>query len=314
MTKRYLNTLLIFALVLVVAGAGYYQTEVQQPKELQRIDDSKKLARLQQARVEQLFAEEASSAELAAETMRRWRARYKYLPAELTTSEIVEYLRSLSSSGFEQFQFSLSSQGATPDFKFFLFDLSGTAYYESLYRFVWHIENNREFFYHVHDLNLSHVNVFKTNEETGEQKLLDMAQFTMKLKVFYAGTEGLSAPTDEPLDFPEILLPAKQLAHDSFYPIVRTDLPPNDELLVDVENAYLLSIVGDQAVFQDKNGQHFVREGDRVYLGQIVKIDPANLFVRASLNKGGVIEVVEAKMEFENQYSRYNLGTTPRNN
>ncbi len=299
MANRYLNTLLVLLIVVVVAGAGYYQTEVKQPDELEYIDNAKKLARLQQTEIEQLFAEEATSAELAEETMRKWRARYKYIPPKLSTPQILEYLRQLSSSGFEQFQFKLSSQGTTSDFKYYLFEVSGTAYYRSLYRFIWDIENNREFFYHVNDLDLSHTNVFKTNEETGEKKRLDMVGFAMKLKVFYAGTEGLSAPNDEPLEVPEQMLPPKRLAHDSFYPIVRTDLPPNDELLLDIEKATLLSIAGDLAYFEDNNGLHVVREGDRIYLGQIVKIDPANLIVRASLNKGGIIEVVDARMDLE---------------
>lgn len=299
MTNRYINTLLVLAIVVVVAGAGYYQTDVKQPNELERLDDAKKLARLQHAEMEQLFVEEAASKELAEETMRKWRARYKYVPAQLTTPEIIEYLRQLSASGFEQFQYKLTSQGATTDFRYYLFEVSGTAYYRNLYQFVWELENNREFFYHVSDLDLGHTNVFKRNEDTAEKKRLDMVNFSMRLKVFYAGTEGLSAPNDEPLAVPSELLPARQLAHDSFYPIVRTDLPPNDELLLDIENATLISIAGDLAHFKDKNGLHAVQEGDRIYLGQIVKIDPANLIVRASLNKGGIVEIVDATMELD---------------
>ncbi len=303
MTNRYLNTLLVMLLTLIVAGAGYYQIEVKQPGELQRIEDEKKLARLQQARLEELVAEEATSAEMAEETMRKWHARYKYIPEQLKTPDIIQYLESLSTSGFEQFKYELSSRGSTPDFSYYLFEVSGTAFYENLYRFIWQLENNRAF-YQVTNLDVEHTIVFKMNEATEQKKRLDMVNFSMKLKVFFAGAKGLSAPEEALPEVPDVLLPARNLPHNSFYPLVRKDLPPNDQLLLDIEQATLLSIVGVQAMFRDKNGQHIVREGDAIYLGHIVKIDPLNATVRASLNKGGVVEEIEVKLEAEALYKQ----------
>lgn len=297
-----INSLLVFLVVLVTAGAGYYQTRVAQPQELQHIENQKKLARQQQADLERLFAEEATSEQMAEEITRKWHARYKYIPASMKTPDVLQYLESLSASGFEQFDVSLSSQGQSPDFRFYVFDLSGTASLPSLYRFVWHLENN-EAFYQIQDLDLQHTNVFKKNEETGEQRRLDMVNFSMTLKVFYAGTEGLSASTPEnPIEVPETLLPSRDVPRDAFIPIVRTDLPPNDELLVDVDNATLVSIAGTRAIFIDKNGRHVVDEGDEVYLGTVVKVDPVNSMVRVSLNRGGNIDIVDVKMEVDPQY------------
>lgn len=309
MRNRSLNTLLLLVLTIVVSGAGYYATEVQQPAELQRLEDEKKLARLQQAQLEQLFIEEAASQEQADEVLRQWQARYKYIPDQLKTPDIVQYLEDLSRTGFEQFEVKLKGQSQTQSFNFYLFDVSGTAFYSDLYRLVWDLENNPNF-YQIIDLDLAHQNVFKINEDTGKQRHLDMVSFSMELKVFYNGTEGLSAPEGEPLDVPAELFPARQLAHNSFHPIVRTDLPPNDELLLDVENAVLLSIVGDRAMLQDKNGQHIVKEGDRVYLGRIVKIDPVNSMIRASLHKGGVTDIVEVAIDGDEAYRQAQLPNT----
>jgi len=149
---------------------------------------------------------------------------------------------------------------------------------------------------------VAHTNVFEANAATGLQARRDMVNFSMRLKVFFAGTEGLSASAEELMPIPEEMLPVRQLPNDSFYPLVRTDLPPNDQLLVNLEEATLISIVGDRAIFQDKSGQHIVREGDAVYLGQIVKVDPAQATVRATLNKGGVIETVDVQMDIETPY------------
>jgi hypothetical protein len=240
---------------------------------------------------------------MAEETMRRWRARYKYIPTSLKTPDIIQYLEGLSKTGFEQFDVKMASRTTAANFSYYMFDVSGTAYYRSLYDFVWQIENNREF-YQISDMDVAHTNVFETNQATGLQARRDMVNFSLKLKVFFAGTEGMSATAEELIPIPQELLPARRLPNDSFYPIVRTDLPPNDQLLVNIEEATLISIVGDRAIFQDKTGQHIVREGDAIYLGQIVKIDPTQSTVRATLNKGGVIETIDVQMDIEAPYKQ----------
>ena len=292
MRSPLLSTLLLLLLTVSIAGWGYYQVEVVQPAELERIEEAKQVARLQQAQTTELLAAQATSEEQADQVLQRWHARYKFIPARMETPDVVQYLEGLSSTGFEQFSVSLASRGATKDYSYYVFDIKGTAFYSSLYSFVWHIENNREF-YQIDNLDISYTDVFKTNEVTGEQRRLEMVNFSMKLKGFFAGTDGLSAPADSVLEFPSVLLPASTPAHNSFYPIVREELPPNDELLVDVQDAKLVSIVGDRAIFETKEGQFVLREGDPVYLGTIVKIDPVNIFVRASLNMGGKLEVVD---------------------
>jgi hypothetical protein len=97
----------------------------------------------------------------------------------------------------------------------------------------------------------------------------------------------MSAPGDTLLPVPRDLLPTHDPAHNSFFPIVRTDLPPNDEMLLDVEASELISIVGRRAIFDSGGFQYVVEEGDRIYLGNIVKIDPNTARVRVQLDKGG---------------------------
>ena len=291
-----ISTLLLFLLVLAVGTAGYYETEVAQQEEMQRIEEAKEVHRLNQALEKDLFAQEAVSSERAAEMTRKWHARYKYIPARMETHDVVNYLESLSSGGFEQFSVSLQSQGATQDFRYYLFKIRGTAYYPSLYQFVWKLENNRNF-YQIDNLQLDYTDVFKKNDDTGLQRRLEMVNFSMQIKVFYAGVDGLSAPEEVLVEIPETLFPRPTPHHNSFYPLVRTDLPPNDELLVDVEKADLISIAGNRAVFEDDRGQFVLEEGDDVYLGKITEIDPLDIVVRVYLNKGGAEEIVEKRIQ-----------------
>jgi hypothetical protein len=296
LNARLLSTALIALLVVVVGAVGYYQTQVTQPAELTRIEEAKEVHHLNQAAEERLFVQVSESSERAQKLERKWKARYKYIPPAMETPDVIHYLESLSASGFEQFSVSLRSRGSTPDFSYYVFDIKGTAYYPSLYQFIWKLENNPNF-YQISNLAVDYTDVFKTNEETGEQRRLEMVNFSMQMKAFFAGVEGLSAPDSEPPEIPDVLFPVRYPPHNSFYPIVRPELPPNDEQLVDIEKAELVSIVGDRAILQDDRGQFVLREGDRVYLGTITTIDPAGIRVEATLNKGGIREVVEKRLQ-----------------
>ncbi len=311
MRNSYINTLLLAVVTAAVAGAGYYLTEVRQQREFDRIEHIREVARLQRAKVEKLLAAKDTSAYRARRSIRRWRARYKFIPTEMRTPDIVHYLEGLTAQGFETFNISLARQQDTPDFSYYTFDVEGTAYFKSLYHFIWHIENNREF-YRLNKLRLSHTYVFKKNPATGIKRRLNMVNFSMSLDAYFNGTDGLSAAEDELLPVPQRLLPHHYPAHNSFYPLVRTSLPPNDEQLVNVEQAELVSVLGAKAVFDDKNGQHILREGDAVYLGTLVKVDPVNSTVHARLNKAGIIENVEIELDTGTERYRQAAGDSIR--
>src|SRR5690606_4301606 len=72
--------------------------------------------------------------------------------------------------------------------------------------------------------------------------------------------------------------------------------------LVDVEGDSLVSVLGQVAVFRDETGARPVREGDRIYLGTITRVDPNEARVVADLNKGGIRERVEISLATGERY------------
>jgi hypothetical protein len=255
---------------------------------------------MEKAQVEQLLAEEGQTAELAEEAVRKWRARYKYVPAEMETADILQYLEGLSRTGFEAFSIEMQGMTTRQDFKYHTFTVSGTAFYQNLYNFIWQIENNREF-YRIQDLEVDQIDVFDENPETGERRRHDMVKFSMSLIAYFDGIEGLTARREELMPVPNQLLPAHFPAQNSFFVMIRPDPPPNDELLVEMEKAELVSIIGSKAIVEDERGQHVLQIGDAVYLGEITLIDPVKILVRARLNKGGVVENVELTLDEDKQ-------------
>ena len=302
MNSTILNSAILALFALVLVGAGHYATNVHQPRTLEQMQDKIKLAKLQQAQVEELLVEQAASAELAEDVLRKWKSRYKYIPQKLNTADVVLYLESLTSYGFEQFDVSLQGITNRGSHSYYTFKVNATASFDPFFRFIWHIENNREF-YRIESLSISHKTLYKDNPQTERPRRLDMVTASFMLYAYFAGSEGISTTEKEELmPLPGEMLPRRSPAHNSFYPIVRTDLPPNDELLLDVEAGTLVSIIGNRAVFSWDERQYILGEGDRVYLGQIEKVDPLMSLVRVSLNKGGRVVSFDIRMEMEERY------------
>ena len=114
MSNEALNTLILSVFLAAVVGAGYYVTQKQQPAELGELTAEIEAIENRSAEVETLIAEEAVASTEAALTLKSWNTRYKVLPAELATPDIVAYLNALSpSNGFKRFDYALS--GLTQD-------------------------------------------------------------------------------------------------------------------------------------------------------------------------------------------------------
>jgi len=280
------NTLLLLVCLLVIGGAGYYLTEVRQPEELQKIDDTIQLAKMEQAAVSDLLVQQASSKEKAEASLAQWRSRYKEIPSELNTADMVLYLESLTRTGFERFDIDLVGRTNKSEFSYYTFKVDALSTFAQMYRFVWHIENNRAF-YRINNLKISHETIYKENTDTQLPKRYDMVQFSFTLDAYFNAKNGIAAGEEELMEVPDDLLPRSSARHDSFHPLVRTDLPPNDEQLLDIEKATLVSIVGNRAIFESGDYSYIVTEGDRIYLGEVLNVDPRTATVRVQQNKGG---------------------------
>ena len=285
MSKSLSLTLLLGLAAVLVFSGSYYATDVRQKGEIERIQESRRAAALLSARVDQLLVEQSASAALARDAYARWNARYKYIPTELTTADMLEYLEGLTRRGFEQFDMNLVGQQTTADYSTYTFTIKGISTYPALYDLVWHLENNREF-YRIHDLKVEHATISKTNPRTGEDHQIDMVTFECTLDAYFAGIEGISAPEDSLKPIPTGLLAAHRPAMDLFRPLVRTDITPNEQHQPDVQQGDLVAIIGLAAVFETPQGRFALSEGDAVYRGYVESVDPVAAVVRVVLNLG----------------------------
>ena len=89
--------------------------------------------------------------------------------------------------------------------------------------------------------------------------------------------------------------------YDAFYPLIRNEIPPNIDELLDVQGSKLLALIPEGAFIADNNGNtYLVWEGEQVYLGYLTKIDYEENNVSFILNKGGIIEKITLELDREN--------------
>ncbi len=313
-----INTWVMAICWLLVSGLGVYFTFVKQPQELEHLEKAEQVAQLKEAELASLETEEASLSQMSDDVARKWRARYKVIPEELSTSDVVGYLNDLTKSGFKNFDISLGGRQQTADFSYYVFNISGRAYYNSLYQLIWELENSRSF-YRVHNLSLDHIDLVTPDKELGTERLQVMVSFAGRLEAYFDGIDGASAPEvlDATLfenknipvaqqdDLPPVpleLLPDVRPVRNPFFPVIMDQIPPNTYGLVDIESAELISIVGEKAVFKDENGLRTVGLGEKIYLGTLTEVNPAAGRVVAKLNKGGIYDEVVRELDTGDPY------------
>ena len=333
MSKIGYSVLVMGALWVIVIIAGVYMLNAKND-DLDRAERAEKVVRLKKAELDELFLKKTNSEAQAKDATRRWFARYKIIPEELSSPEVMGYLNELTEAGFKNFDVTATGTKTEPDYSYHTYSIDGRGYFSSLYKFIWDIENNRNF-YRLNNLTLDEIDLITEDRRTGKERMQIMVSFRLTLNAYFSGTEGVSASEELLAEFmegetlptgwssqlppvPRDILPSNSPAINPFYPGILENLPPNTDNLLEIEetNTHLISIVGGKAVFRDETGYRTLGVGDNIYLGQITDIDPLQGRVLARMNKGGIIDEVEVFLETEDSYRRAMGGTrlTPSSN
>lgn len=312
------NLIILSVCWTLSTAGGAYVTLFQQPKEMERLEKARKVERMKQAELSALMAEMGESASIANSVVTRWNARYKVVPRTLGSEELIGYLNSLTRTGFNPFNISFKEHVENKSFNKFSFGISGRGDFSSVYRLIWSLENGRRL-YRIHNLKLNHFDLVTQDPETKRQKMEVVVSFSFILEAFYGGIAGFSAADEVsgapqsvyytgedpesnlPL-VPDHLLPSPYARMNPFHPLILENIPPNTYNLPNMEEASLSLIVGMNAVLDWNGVSVTVGIGDPVYLGQVISVDPRNGTVVARLNKGGIVDEIELRMDMEASY------------
>ncbi|MDP4116519.1 MAG: hypothetical protein Q8903_10305 [Bacteroidota bacterium] len=174
------------------------------------------------------------------------------------------------------------------EFTYYEYKLTGTADYNDLFKLIYSIEESREL------KKIKQIS-FSNQVVTDDSKIPNfMVNFTLVADVYFTNTTKYITENS----FENNL--ETSTVYDAFFPLIRNDIPPNIDNLLEVQGAKLLAIIPEGAFLADVKGDTFLlTEGDPVYLGYLTRIDTQNNKVTFILNKGGIIEKINLQLEPE---------------
>jgi hypothetical protein len=164
--------------------------------------------------------------------------------------------------------------------------LSGTAYFNDVYKMIFAIEQSKEL---KKVTSASFSNFVQVDDEGIPQYFIT---YTINCAVYFSDNDQFASSVSK-----ENRLTPNPL-YDIFYPLIRNEIPPNIDDLLDVQSAELLALIPEGAFIADSKGTTYLLwEGDNVYLGYLTEIDYDESVVHFVLNKGGIIEKITLTLE-----------------
>jgi len=213
------------------------------------------------------------------------------IPKDLSSIKFYNFMNNVLSNFSEHTQVNIEYQKREQarDFFFYEYKLTGSGFYNEVFRLIYSIEQSKEL---KKITTLSLGNMIKTDDE---KIPLFLVSFEMNAQVYFSNDSRFA---------PEVLVENDLRTgpiYDAFYPLIRNEIPPNIDELLDVQGSKLLALIPEGAFIADTHGNtYLVWEGEQVYLGYLTQIDYEENTVSFILNKGGIIEKITLELDREN--------------
>ncbi len=210
------------------------------------------------------------------------------IPVNLHQSEFYNFVNKLSFNFSPKSFVNIEYKDivAEQHYKHYTYKLSGTAYFNDVYKMIYAIEQSREL---KKITSLVFDNLVEVDTDGIPRYFVT---FSIDCSVYFSDNNQFASSVSK-----ENRLTPNSL-YDIFYPLIRTEIPPNLDNLLDVQAAELLAIIPEGAFLSDASGTTYLLwEGDKVYLGYLTEIDYDKNVVHFVLNKGGIIEKITLSLD-----------------
>lgn len=285
---RNIIVLLIFVLLIGITGGyfDYFHFPKKVGEAKAKIHDlDQKIASLQgiEMEIDQMK-------EMLAQQKHKLSGLDKQLVSHGSPAETYDYINSiLKYSGVLKIDLVYQSSNQTESYRYDAYKIKGEGFFTSIFKFLWYLERGPKI-YKIKRLSLRGVE----DREIDSTRTFVVVPFEMELWALFTEVE----------DLPSIRRTLRNVhaswVRNPFIPFIYRNLPMNTEGLLEPERGTLKGILPEQAFVEDHGGQvHLVREGDKVYLGYVSKVDAENNRVVFILNKGGIIERFTLNLGFE---------------
>ncbi len=295
MSNKVKNTIIILIIfIAIVLGSVFYNFVFQKAKINDRQKKIKDL-KLYQLDTESLNQQLSLLKKRVAELDSILANRKYNIPYNLSQAAFFNFVNKVSygfsSHSYVNIEFNEIDTGT--NFTIYHYSLSGIAEFNDLIKLVYAIEESKQ------------LKKIETVELTNNVKVDSdgiphyLVTYKFNASVYYSDDNRFYVS-----DLKENAI-VPNPAYDFFYPLIRNEIPPNNDKLLDVQSAQLLALIPDGAFLVDASGNTYLLwEGDQVYLGYLTNINYQNNEVNFVLNKGGIIENITLKLEKEKKTSK----------
>jgi hypothetical protein len=290
MNRKTKNTLALFGVLLLLLLLGGSYIFIFQRSSLK--EDRSKLESLKSNHynTDQLNLQYYELQKKAAKLDSILAKRKFNIPKDLSSINFFNFINKVSAnfSSETKTNVEFTDQKKDKEFHYYEYKITGNGDFNDLYRLIYSIEQSKE---------LKKIKTVTLSNYVSAQKdgtSIFLVNYTILADVYFSDNNRFS--TNE---FVENNLNARPV-YDIFYPLIRTQIPPNFDNLLDVQGAKLLALIPEGAFIADSKGNTYLLwEGQQVYLGYLTKIDYDHNTVSFILNKGGIIEKVDLSLEKE---------------
>jgi hypothetical protein len=290
MTRKLKNTIALVGLLLFIMIAGGAYILIFQRGELSAKEEKLRELKANDYNTEQLTLQYEDLYKRSMVLDSVLAARKFNIPQNLSSVKFYDFVTQLTNGLTEDTKVDVEfgEQKQERDFYYYEYKIKGVAPYNDLYKFIYGIEQSKEL-KKIKSITLA--SLVKNEKEEGPKFLVG---FTLVTHVYFSNDNRFATA-----EFVENNLSGRPV-YDAFYPLLRNEIPPNTDGLLDVQGAKLLALVPEGAFLTDATGGTFLLwEGEPVYLGYLTSIDYKNNKVKFIINRGGVIEKVELILEKE---------------
>jgi len=290
MNRKLKNTLGLIGLLIIVVAAGIiYSYVIQENKIEDRQSRLKKLKSFNYKTSE--ITEQLNDLTKKANVLDSLLASRRFnIPYNLSSIKFFKFMNSVSSnfSPVTKINVEYVDKFDDKEFTYYEYKITGSGEYNDIFKIIYSIEHSKE----LKKIKSVSMNSIVSSDKNKVPEFL--VRSTIIADVYFANNDRFATKKLYEND-----LTAKP-QYDIFYPLIRNEIPPNNEGLLDVQGAKLLALIPEGAFLSDSNGKTFLLwEGEQVYLGYLTKIDYEHNKVNFIINKGGIIENVNLTLEKE---------------
>ena len=291
MDRKTKNTILLIVILVLIIIAGGIYTFVIQKGQISDREQKLKEINLNAYNTDDLIQQLLTLQKHAEELDSILSLRKYNVPVILRQSRFFDFVNktsySFSPNSFVNIEYRAMEK--EQHFNKFIYVLNGTATFNDLYKLIYAIEQSKEL---KKVTNVALSNFVNVDEEGYAHYLVN---FRFEASVYFSDNDRFASS-----NIKENRLTANPL-YDVFYPLIRNEIPPNVDHLLDVQNAQLLALIPEGAFLASSDGNTYLLwEGDEVYLGYLTEIDYQNSQVNFIMNKGGIIEKVTLSLVEKN--------------